>query len=466
MQVSGHDGGTGASPISSIKHAGGPVEMGVAEAHQTLVANELRDRVLLRADGGLRNGRDVVLMAALGADEYGFGTTAMIATGCIMARICHTNNCPVGVASQKEELRARYPGTPGDVVEFFMFVANEVRAELARLGLRSLDEVVGRADLLQQRTLPLAKTDGLDLSFLTTAAARTAEASSERIAQPTHDNGPVLDDRILADAEVSAAIEAGGAVERAYDIVNTDRAACARVAGRIAKRWGDDGCPGTIKLDLTGSGGQSFGAFVCGGLDVTVTGEANDYVGKGMAGGCITIRPPPDAGFDPAGASIVGNTCLYGATGGKLFVHGRAGERFAVRNSMAATVVEGTGDHCCEYMTGGTVVVLGSVGRNVAAGMTGGLGFFYDADGTFCGKVNAEIVAVQRVVSPEGDALLKGLVSEFHQRTGSATAAALLADWPAEVQKFWQLVPPSEKDTPEATPNAPLESVDAASVAA
>ena len=467
-QVSGHDGGTGASPISSIKHAGGPVEMGVAETHQALTANGLRHRGLLRADGGLRNGRDVLLMAALGADEFGFGTVAMIATGCIMARVCHTNNCPVGVASQKEELRARFPGTPADVVAFFEYVAHEVRAELARLGLRSLDEAVGRADLLHQRAAPLAKTAGLDLSFLTTFAGETRERSSERIAQAPHGNGAVVDDALLADGDVTAAIEAGGRVEREVDVVNTDRAAFARVAGRIAKRWGDRGSPGMVTLRCRGSGGQSFGAFLVGGMDVTVTGEANDYVAKGMAGGTLTVRPPPDAGFEAGSASIVGNTCLYGATGGRLFVHGRAGERFAVRNSAADTVCEGAGDHCCEYMTGGCVVALGEVGRNVAAGMTGGLAYFYDPHATFCAKVNPEIVAVQRIASDAGEAQLRGLLEEHVERTGSPNARRILDDWRAEVGHFWQLVPPSEKGTPEATSEVPLESMDgsAAAVAA
>jgi glutamate synthase (ferredoxin) len=464
MQVSGHDGGTGASPISSIKHAGGPVEMGVAETHQALVRNELRHRVVLRADGGLRNGRDVLLLAALGADEFGFGTAAMIATGCIMARVCHTNNCPVGVASQKEELRARFPGTPADVVRFFEFVAEEVRAELARLGLRRFDEVVGQAHLLKQRNVPLAKTEGLDLSFITTFAGETAEASSERIAQEVHDNGRVLDDDLLDDREVTQAIESGGSVERSLSITNLQRAAFARVSGRIAKRWGDRGFPGKIALNCMGSGGQSFCAFLTGGMDVTVTGEANDYVCKGMAGGTVTIRPPGNAGFDPAHSSIVGNTCLYGATGGKLFVHGRAGERFAVRNSMAEAVCEGAGDHCCEYMTGGTVVVLGSVGRNVAAGMTGGLGYFYDPEDTLCAKVNPEIVVVQRIASEAGEELLKGLIEEHYERTGSAKAKGILDNWREEIGVFWQLVPPSEKSTPQATADVPLESIDSASV--
>jgi len=453
IQVSGHDGGTGASPISSIKHAGGPMEMGLAEVHQTLVRNELRDRVVVRVDGGVRNGRDILMGALLGADEFGFGTVAMIATGCIMARVCHTNNCPVGVASQREELRARFPGAPADLVNFFHFVAEEVRATLAQLGYKSLDDVIGRADLLVQRKdAKLAKTQGLDLSFLTTYAGPSGR-SSERIASAVKSNGPVIDDRILADEAIMDAIKNEKTVQRSFDIINTDRAALGRVAGTIAKHHGDKGFAGTVALTLTGSGGQSFGCFNIQGLEVKLVGEANDYVGKGMNGGEIAIVPPSNSPFKHEGASIVGNTCLYGATGGRLFVNGRAGERFAVRNSMADAVVEGTGDHCCEYMTGGTVVSLGPVGRNVAAGMTGGLGYFLDEEGDFCDKVNTEIVAIQKVVTAAGAAHLKGLISAHAEKTGSAKAKQILASWDSYLPKFWQLVPPAEKNTPEVNPD-------------
>jgi glutamate synthase (ferredoxin) len=453
IQISGHDGGTGASPVSSIKHAGGPVEMGLADAHQTLVANELRERVVLRADGGMRSGRDVLISAALGADEYGFGTVAMIATGCIMARVCHTNNCPVGVASQREELRARFPGAPGDLVNFFAFVAEEVRIGLAKLGLRSLDELVGRADMLRQKDVNLAKTTHLDLSFLTTFAGQTGN-STERRNQPVHENGPVLDDEILADPEIQDAIKNEGTVHRSFEIVNVDRAALGRVGGAIAKLHGDNGFAGQISLDLKGSAGQSFGCFVVGGMKIKLTGEANDYVGKGMAGGEITIVCPEDSPFNPGDNSIVGNTCLYGATGGRLFVNGRAGERFAVRNSMAMAVVEGTGDHCCEYMTGGAVVCLGTTGRNVAAGMTGGLAYFYDLEGDFPDKVNTEIVAIQRVQTAAGEQQLRELLEAHAENAESSKARKILGDWKNSLGKFWQLVPPSESGTPEASKSA------------
>jgi glutamate synthase (ferredoxin) len=459
IQVSGHDGGTGASPISSIKHAGGPVEMGLAEVHQTLVRNELRDRVVVRVDGGMRNGRDVLVSAALGGDEYGFGTAAMIATGCIMARVCHTNNCPVGVASQREELRARFPGAPADLVNYFHLVAEEVRQGLAALGLRSLDELVGRADVLRQRAdVRLAKTSGLDLSFLTTQASLPAGSpvaamrSSERRAQGTHDNGAQLEDAVVRDPAFQAAVASHGSYEASYEIVNTDRSLLARVGGAIAKPHGDNGFAGSIRLNLKGSAGQSFGCFSARGLEVRLVGEANDYVCKGMAGGEFVIVPPAESPFDPSAASLVGNTCLYGATGGSLFVNGRAGERFAVRNSRADAVVEGAGDHCCEYMTGGCVVVLGPAGRNVGAGMTGGVAYFLDEAGDLPDKVNAEIVALQRVCTSAGEAQLKGLVEAHAAKTGSPRAKGLLADWPAALGKFWQVVPPAEKNTPECNP--------------
>ena len=454
IQISGHDGGTGASPVSSIKHCGGPMEMGLIETHNTLVQNELRERVVLRVDGGIRTGLDCLKTAAMGADEYGFGTVAMIATGCIMARVCHTNNCPVGVASQREELRARFPGTPGDVVNYFQFVAEEMRAGLAALGLKSMDELIGHPDYLRERSdLKLAKTSNLDTSFLTTSAGPSG-LSSSRIASGVKSNGPQLDDEILADAEVAAAIADGGSVTKEYTCVNTDRSCLARVAGQIAKDYGDRGFPGKIELNMSGSGGQSFGVFLVGGLDVKLVGEANDYICKGMAGGCMTIVPPADAGFEAAASTLVGNTCLYGATGGKMFVNGRAGERFAVRNSMASTVVEGAGDHCCEYMTGGKVVVLGNVGRNVGAGMTGGLGYFLDESGDFPSKVNAEIVKIQRICTKAGEAELKSMLEEHVERTGSVKATALLADWENTLGQFWQVVPPSENATPEASPAA------------
>lgn len=449
IQVSGHDGGTGASPVSSIKHAGGPVEMGLTEVHRMLTENELRERVVVRVDGGIRTGRDVLLTALMGADEFGFGTVAMIGTGCIMARVCHTNNCPVGVASQREELRARFPGAPEDLVNFFHYVAEEVRSGLAGLGYKSLDEVIGRSDILTQRSdLVLGKTTGLDLSYLTKKTAKTGDSHVRRAAAP-HENGPQLDDQILADKDVQDAIKNEKTATKEYTIVNVDRSSLARVGGAVAKLHGDSGFAGQLNIKLRGSAGQSFAAFVVGGMNVHLEGEANDYVGKGMAGGEVVIVPPKNMKANAVDAALVGNTCLYGATGGRLFVYGRAGERFGVRNSMAHAVIEGAGDHCCEYMTGGVIVSLGPVGRNVAAGMTGGIGYFYDEDGTFTSKVNTEIVAVQRVPSGAGEAQLKSLIQHHFDRTGSTKAKALLADWANALPKFYQLVPPSEANAPE-----------------
>jgi len=451
IQVSGHDGGTGASPISSIKHAGGPWELGLAETHKTLVQNGLRDRVVLRADGGFKCGHDVIQAALLGSDEFGFGTIAMISTGCFMARICHTNNCPVGVASQREELRRRFPGTPSDLVNFFLHVAEEVRAELAEMGYKSLDDIVGKAHLMKQSSTALAKTSKLDLEYLTTPELSDEMTSTERRTQPTHQNGPmgpVLDDEILT-PEVVSCIENSDSMDISTPIVNVHRSVGARIAGQIAKQYGDAGFGGNLNITFEGSAGQSFGAFNIGGMNLTLVGEANDYVGKGMCGGEIVIKPPPGTQYDTSRSTICGNTCLYGATGGRLLVNGRAGERFAVRNSFAEAVVEGTGDHCCEYMTGGTIVVLGPVGRNVGAGMTGGLTYILDEGETVLSKVNSEIVKCKRVTSPVGEKQLKDLITDHAEKTGSTKATEILANWDFYLKKFWQVVPPCEAGSPE-----------------
>ena len=449
IQISGHDGGTGASPLSSIKHAGVPWELGVTEVHRMLMENGLRDRVLLRADGGLKTGYDVLIAALMGAEEYGFGSVAMVAEGCIMARVCHTNQCPVGVATQQERLRKRFPGTPDHVVNFFLFVAEEVRQLLAKLGYRSLLEVIGRSNLLKVRDKQVTKTKHLNLTCFTLPPVTEDRTFLNH--EPVHSNGAVLDDRLLKDAEIAAAIANQGAVTKEIDIVNTDRATGTRIAGEIAKRYGNSGFEGQLNLNFKGAAGQSFGAFNLPGMILRLSGVANDYVGKGMHGGEIILTPPPEATYDPSENAIVGNTCLYGSTGGTLYANGRAGERFAVRNSKGVAVIEGAGDHCCEYMTGGTIVAIGSVGRNVGAGMTGGLGYFLDEDGKFAARVNPEIVSIQRVTTPAGEAQLKGLISAHAERTGSAKAKAILANWSEYLGKFWQVVPPSEADTPEAS---------------
>ncbi|MGB0561064.1 MAG: glutamate synthase large subunit [Spirulinaceae cyanobacterium] len=450
IQISGHDGGTGASPLSSIKHAGVPWELGVTEVHRMLMQNQLRERVILRADGGLKTGYDVLMAALMGAEEYGFGSVAMIAEGCIMARVCHTNQCPVGVATQQERLRQRFPGTPEQVVNFFYFVAEEVRQLLARLGYTRLDEVIGRSDLLKRReNYDATKTNHLVLDCLMLSPVTDGRGWLNH--EVVHSNGSVLDDELLQKPEIAQAIQKQGIAELTTPIVNTDRTVGARIAGQIAKQYGNNGFEGQLNLTFTGAAGQSFGAFNLPGMTLRLQGEANDYVGKGMNGGEIIITPPAEAIYDPAQNAIVGNTCLYGATGGTLYAHGRAGERFGVRNSKGQAVIEGAGDHCCEYMTGGVIVVLGTVGRNVGAGMTGGLGYFYDEDGKFCDRVNPEIVTVQRVETTAGQQQLKDMITAHLERTGSPKAKAMLADWEATVTQFWQVVPPSEAERPETT---------------
>lgn len=449
--VAGHDGGTGASPLSSIKHAGVPWELGLTEVHRVLLGNQLRDRVLLRADGGLKTGWDVIMAALMGAEEYGFGSIAMIAEGCIMARVCHMNTCPVGVATQQQHLRERFKGIPEHVVNFFYFVAEEVRSLLARLGYRSLTEIIGRTDLLRQNSeATIAKTNGLDLSCLINLPNVKQDRSWLEHGD-VHSNGAVLDDDILADPAIQEAIAARGQITKEVPVINTDRSVGARIAGAIASKYGNNGFNGKITLRFKGIAGQSFGAFNLPGMNLILSGEANDYVGKGMHGGVITIAPPPNANYNFASNVIVGNTCLYGATGGELYANGRAGERFAVRNSMGKAVIEGAGDHCCEYMTGGLVVVLGEVGRNVGAGMTGGLGYFLDESGTFEQKVNPEIVKIQRVSSEVGEKQLIEAIAKHVEKTNSPKGKAILQNWQDYLGKFWQVVPPSEADSPEAS---------------
>jgi glutamate synthase (ferredoxin) len=444
IQISGHDGGTGASPLSSIKHAGTPWELGLTEVHRALLENGLRDRVLLRADGGLKTGWDVVIAALLGAEEFGFGSVAMIAEGCIMARVCHTNNCPVGVATQKEALRRRFTGIPEHVVNFFLYVAEEVRQLMSVLGVATMDELIGRSDLLAVRDVALAKTSCVDLSCLLDPIPEAADRSWLLHDREAHGNGSILEDQLLADAEVMAAIEDHGRLQRTLTISNTDRSVGARLAGEIAARHGNTGFGGALDLRFEGAAGQSFGAFLLQGMALHLLGDANDYVGKGMNGGTITVVPHAGA-IDPGRQVILGNTCLYGATGGELFALGRAGERFAVRNSGAVAVVEGAGDHCCEYMTGGVVVVLGTTGRNVAAGMTGGVAFILDEDGRLADRVNSDTVALTELTTSEQEAMLKPLLERHLECTGSTRAAQILADWPSWKSRFRLLVPPSEK---------------------
>ena len=457
IQISGHDGGTGASPLSSIKHAGCPWELGLTEVHRTLLENQLRDRVTLRADGGLKTGWDIVMAALLGAEEFGFGSIAMIAEGCVMARICHTNNCPVGVATQQENLRKRFPGIPGQVVNFFYFIAEEVRSLLAKLGYHSLNEITGRSDLLKARAgIQLAKTESLNLDCLLNLPDTKTERNWLEH-ETVHSNGPVLDETLLADELVTSAIASQGSLNKTVKIVNTDRTVGARISGVIAKKYGNSGFEGALNLTFKGAAGQSFAAFNLPGMNFRLEGEANDYVGKGMHGGEIVIVPPKDALYAAEDNSIIGNTCLYGATGGMLFARGRAGERFAVRNSKGQAVIEGAGDHCCEYMTGGVIVVLGAVGRNVGAGMTGGLAYFLDEEGNFPERINPEIVKIQRVETDAGEEQLKTLIATHIDRTHSSKGRAILENWEHYLSQFWQVVPPSEANSAQANANVAVE---------
>jgi len=427
IHVAGSDGGTGASPLPSIKHAGAPWELGLAETQQALVHSGLRGRVRLRVDGGFKTGRDVVVAALLGADEYSFGTALLIAEGCLYVRSCHLDTCPVGIASQRPELRAKFGGTPEMVEAYLRYVAGEVREVLAGLGLRSLDDAIGRVECLHQRATGNVTMDVLDLRPL---LGRGGEGSSRFVGDPVPDSRDRLG--ALLHATGRAVIDETRLVEPGYAITNADRAVGARLSGAIAR---EQGAPaGRFRARFEGSAGQSFGAFLTAGIELSLVGDANDYVGKSMSGGRITISAPPDDAGEPC---LVGNTVLYGATGGELYVAGSAGERFGVRNSGAVAVVEGVGDHACEYMTRGTVVVLGAHGRNLGAGMTGGECFVLDADDRL---VNDELVALVELERDEEERLLRLL--ERHARvTGSGRAAALLADPPAALARFRRIVP-------------------------
>jgi len=437
--ISGHNGGTGASPQSSIKYAGVPWEMGLTEANQILTLNNLRHRVTLRTDGGLRTGRDIVMAAMMGAEEFGIGTAALVAMGCIMVRQCHSNTCPVGVCTQNEKLRQKFTGTPEKVINLFSFIAEEVREILSRLGFRKLEEVIGRTDLLTQVSRGAEELDDLDLNPLLVQAdpGNYARYSTQK---GRNEVPETLDAQIEKDA--FALLDHGEKMQLAYNVRNTMRTIGARMSSRIVRKWGMTALPpGHLTLRLRGSCGQSLGAFAVQGIRIEVFGDANDYVGKGLSGGTIALRPMTSAGFVARDNTIIGNTVLYGATAGRLFAAGQAGERFAVRNSGAVAVVEGCGSNGCEYMTGGTVAILGAIGDNFAAGMTGGMAFVYDADGLFAQHLNADSVVYQRIETVHWQNVLRKLVEEHRIETGSALAAELIAHWELELKRFWQVVP-------------------------
>jgi glutamate synthase domain-containing protein 2/glutamate synthase domain-containing protein 3 len=438
--ISGYDGGTGASPLSSIKHAGAPWELGLAETQQTLVINGLRSRVRLQADGQIKTGRDVVVAALLGAEEFGFATTALVVCGCVMMRKCHENTCPVGVATQDPELRKRYNGKPEYVVNFFTMIAEEVREYMASLGFRTLDEMVGRADMLEtNRAIGFWKARGLDFSKIFYAPAVSPE--QRRCTMPQdHGLESALDHVILP--KVQGAIDRGERVKVEMPIRNIHRTVGTILSSRIARKYGGAGLPeDTITLSFTGAAGQSFGAFASRGMTMMLTGEANDYVGKGLSGGKLIIRPYVEARYRPEDNFIAGNVILYGATSGQVYINGRAGERFAIRNSGALAVVEGVGDHGCEYMTGGRVVVLGSVGVNFAAGMSGGIAYIYDETGMFDDHCNLDMVDVEMVASEEDATEVRRLVERHVRYTDSAKGKAILEDWNAAVSRFVKVFP-------------------------
>ncbi|HEY8587667.1 MAG TPA: glutamate synthase large subunit [Rhodanobacter sp.] len=444
ITISGHDGGTGASPLTSIKYAGTPWELGVAEAQQTLRRNGLRGRVRLQTDGGLKTGLDVIKAAMLGAESFGFGTGPMVALGCKYLRICHLNNCATGIATQNEALRRdHFIGLPEMVMNYFRLVAEDVRSHLARLGVRSLGELVGRCDLLSQIEGSTPVQRQLDLSRLISSDALGVQVDSACAVPRNPMRGEAtLAMRIAHDAAPLVELGAGGTFR--YPIANTDRAIGARLSGDVARRWGDHGMPEPITLQLEGSAGQSLGAWNAGGVHIDLTGEANDGVGKGMTDGRIIVRPSPESPFASQDASILGNTCLYGATGGELFAAGRAGERFGVRNSGALAVIEGAGDHCCEYMTGGVVAVLGACGLNFGAGMTGGFAYVLDLERNFVDCYNHELVDIVRI-SPEGMEHymqhLRGLITRHAELTGSAWARQVQGDFRGLLQRFWLVKP-------------------------
>jgi glutamate synthase (NADPH) large chain len=437
--ISGHSGGTGASALTSVKYAGLPWEMGLSEAHQVLMLNRLRHRVKLRTDGGLKTGRDVIIAAMLGAEEFGIGTASLVAMGCIMVRQCHSNTCPVGVCTQDETLRAKFEGTPEKVINLFSFIAEEVRETLAKLGFRSLTDIIGRTDLLQQVSRGSDLLDDLDLNPI---LAQADPGPYPRYCTLTERN-PVpetLDAQMIADA--APFFERREKMQLQYNIRNTHRAIGTKFSSLIVRRFGMTSLvAGHASVRLRGSAGQSLGAFAVQGLKLEVIGDANDYVGKGLSGATIVVRPAPSSKMRSNANTIIGNTCLYGATSGQLFAAGQAGERFAVRNSGATAVVEGCGSNACEYMTGGTVVILGGFGDNFGAGFTGGMAFLHDAEGVFESKINPETLTWQRVSSAYWESKLRGLIERHVQETSSRYAAMLLHNWSQTLSDFWQVVP-------------------------
>ncbi|RAL66402.1 hypothetical protein DID88_006093 [Monilinia fructigena] len=440
--ISGHDGGTGASRWTGIKYAGLPWELGLAETHQTLVLNDLRGRVVVQTDGQLRTGRDVAIACLLGAEEWGFATTPLIAMGCIMMRKCHLNTCPVGIATQDPELRKKFQGTPEHVINFFYYIANELRAIMAKLGFRTINEMVGHAECLRVRDdLRTKKTSNIDLSLILTPAHKLRPGvATFNVRKQDHRLYVRLDNKLISEAELT--LDKGLPSRIECDIVNTDRAMGTSLSYQISKRYGEDGLPmDTVHVNIKGSAGQSFGAFLAPGVTLELEGDANDYVGKGLSGGRLIVYPPRSAVFKAEENVIVGNVCLYGATSGTVFFRGVAAERFAVRNSGATAVVEGVGDHGCEYMTGGRVLILGSTGRNFAAGMSGGIAYILDIQQDFLSKLNTEMVEASGIDDPAEIAFVRSLIEDHHHYTGSELAARILLDFNRALRRFVKVLP-------------------------
>jgi len=439
--ISGHDGGTGASPLTSLKHAGIPWELGLAETQQTLVLNRLRDRIVVQADGQLKTGRDVAIAALLGAEEYGFATAPLVVMGCIMMRVCHLDTCPVGIATQNPKLREKFAGQAEHVVNFFTFVAQEVREVMADLGFRTMDEMIGRSDLLDMnRAVDHYKSRGLDFSKIFYRPEVAPGAAVRKVQDQDHGLDKALDQQLIPLA--APALERGEAVDIEMPIRNVNRTVGTILGSELTRKYGGTGLPDdTVKIRFTGSAGQSFGAFVPKGMTLTLEGDANDYVGKGLSGGKVIIFPPKAATFVPEDNVLIGNVALYGATSGRAFFRGRAGERFCVRNSGAMAVVEGLGDHGCEYMTGGVAVVIGPTGRNFAAGMSGGSAFIFDETGDFSQRCNLEMVDLEPLREPDDVELVRDLLIQHAGYTGSAVAARVLNDWDWAVTKFVKVMP-------------------------
>ena len=435
--ISGSEGGTGASPASSIRYAGISPEIGLSETQQTLVLNGLRKEIEVQVDGQLKTPRDVISMALLGAGEFGFGTAQLIVLGCLLMRKCHTNACPVGVATQDPALRAKFRGHSQYLINYYMYMAEGVREFLADMGFRKFEDIIGRTDLIEIDTTKFnEKTSGLDFSRMLTKI----DGDLRKVQDQQHDLSQILDQKIIR--ESAQAIEKIGNVKLAYDIINTDRAVGAMLSGTIASKYGHDGlADGTIDVKFKGSAGQSFGAFLMKGVTFRLEGESNDYVGKGLSGGRIAICPPKETTYEPSENIIAGNTILYGATSGEIFINGRVGERFAVRNSGAIAVVEGAGDHCCEYMTGGRVVVLGTTGRNFAAGMSGGLAYVWDKNHDFDYYCNMDMIELDLIEDKAGRDELHGLIEKHYKYTGSPLAKRMLDDWEHYVGEFIQVTP-------------------------